>query len=141
MRYLVDTDWVIDYMHGVPELVDRFDGLLPEGVGMSIVSLAELYEGVYGSSTQRSDERRLGNFLSFVDVLLLDDAICRIFAEERSRLRAAGADYCGLRPAHRLHGHTPRPRTADQQPPTLRANTRTTRRLGVMPWPTIGPGQ
>ena len=48
MRYLVDTDWVIDYMHGVPELVDRFDGLLPEGVGMSIVSLAELYEGVYG---------------------------------------------------------------------------------------------
>ncbi len=90
MRYLVDTDWVIDYMHGVPELVDRFDGLLPEGVGTSIVSLAELYEGVYGSSVQRSDERRLGNFLSFVDVVPLDDAICRIFAEERSRLRAAG---------------------------------------------------
>ncbi len=90
MRYLVDTDWVIDYMHGVPELVARFDELLPEGVGMSIVSLAELYEGVYGSRTQQSDESRLGNFLSFVDVILVDDAICRIFAGERSRLRATG---------------------------------------------------
>ena len=90
MRYLVDTDWVIDYMHGVPELVARFDELLPEGVGMSIVSLAELYEGVYGSRTQQSDESRLGNFLSFVDVILVDDTICRIFAGERSRLRATG---------------------------------------------------
>lgn len=77
-------------MHGLPELVTRFDRLLPEGVGLSIVSLAELYEEIYRSSTRGSDERRLDNFLSFVDVLPLDDAICRIFAEERSRPRAAG---------------------------------------------------
>ena len=139
MRYLVDTDWVIDYMHGVPELVARFDELLPEGVGMSIVSLAELYEGVYGSRTQQSDESRLGNFLSFVDVILVDDAICRIFAGERSRLRGHRPEYCGLRPANRLHGHPPWPCTAYQQPPTLRANTGTTYRLGVRPWPTICP--
>ena len=90
MRYLVDTDWVIDYMHGASELVACFDRFLPEGIGLSIISLAELYEGIYRSGTRRSDEKRLSNFLSFVDVLPLDDAICRIFAEERSRLRVAG---------------------------------------------------
>jgi tRNA(fMet)-specific endonuclease VapC len=88
--YLVDTDWVIDYMHGVPRLVERFDRLLPDGVGLSIVSLAELYDGVLGSSAPRRNEQKLRSFLAFVDVVPLDDAVCRIFAGERSRLRAEG---------------------------------------------------
>ena len=50
MQYLADTSWVIDYMNGIPQVVERFDELLPQGIGLSIISLAELYDGVYGAA-------------------------------------------------------------------------------------------
>ena len=90
MRYLVDTDWVIDHLHGRAQVVRRLEELAPEGIGLSILSLAELYEGVYSSTIPQDNENALQDFLGGFDVLPLDDAICRIFAQERGRLRAAG---------------------------------------------------
>ena len=90
MRYLVDTDWVIDHLHGRAQVVRRLEELAPDGIGLSILSLAELYEGVYSSTTPQDNENALQDFLGGVDVLTLDDDICRIFAQERGRLRAAG---------------------------------------------------
>ena len=90
MRYLVDTDWVIDYLHGSEPVVSRLAILAPQGIGLSIVSLAELYEGVFFSSAPRENERALLSFLDGVNLLYLDDSICQIFARERGRLRAAG---------------------------------------------------
>ena len=50
MRYLADTNWVIDYMNGVPQVVESDStNYLPQGIGLSIISLAELYDGVYGA--------------------------------------------------------------------------------------------
>ena len=68
----------------------RLDSLLPEGVGLSIVSLAELYDGVLRSNAPQRDEERLRAFLTSLEVAPLDELICRIFASERGRLRAAG---------------------------------------------------
>ena len=42
MMYLIDTDWVIDYLDGDEEVVRRVKDLLPSGIGISVVSLAEL---------------------------------------------------------------------------------------------------
>jgi hypothetical protein len=47
LQYLIDTDWVIHYLHAHPAIVARLDELHPQGLALSIVSLAELYEGVY----------------------------------------------------------------------------------------------
>ena len=53
MQYLVDTDWVISYQHDVPRVVSRLNALLAQGVGLSIVSLAELHEeNVVSQGTQ-----------------------------------------------------------------------------------------
>lgn len=91
MRYLVDTDWAIDYTNGRRQVVERFDELLPLGVGMSIVSLAELYEGAFGAADQQDAERGLQTFLDSIDeVIPLDDPVWRIFARERRRLRESG---------------------------------------------------
>ena len=90
MQYLVDTDWVIDYQHGVSRTVSRLDALLSQGVGMSIVSLAELYEGQLNSADPLAQERALQSFLIGISIIPLDDDICRLFARERIRLRAAG---------------------------------------------------
>ncbi len=90
IRYLVDTDWIIDYEHGKPGTVSRLDALLPQGVGLSIVSLAELFEGQLDSADPRAQEHALLGFLAGVRVVPLDIAVCRLFARERRRLRAEG---------------------------------------------------
>ena len=90
MRYLVDTDWVIHALRGAARVADRLEQLAPEGIGLSIISLAELYEGIFFSPDPEAGERALHDFLRGIEVLPVDDAVCRIFAKERGRLRAAG---------------------------------------------------
>ena len=90
LHYLIDTDWVIHYLHAHPGIVTRLDELQPQGLALSIISLAELYEGVYYSRDPEGDEQDLNNFLRGVTVLGLDTDIAKIFGRERGRLRAAG---------------------------------------------------
>ena len=62
----------------------------PGLLALSIISLAELYEGVYYSRDPEGDEQDLTNFLRGVTVLGLDTDIAKTFGRERGRLRAAG---------------------------------------------------
>lgn len=91
MQYLLDTDWVIDHLNGIPRTVNILEGFLPSGVGISIISLAEVYEGIYGSRNFLGQEQAFQEFLSLLEILDLDQEICRIFARERRRLRSIGA--------------------------------------------------
>ncbi len=90
MRYLIDTDWTIHYLNGQLEVIQRVDELRAEGVALSVVSLAELYEGVYYSRNPQESERQLDAFLRGVAVLGIDVETCKLFGRERGRLRAAG---------------------------------------------------
>ena len=87
---MVDTDWIIDYQHGRPDTVSRLDAFLPQGVGLSIVSLAELFEGQLNSADPQAQERALLDFLAAVRIVPLDIDVCRLFARERRRLRLEG---------------------------------------------------
>ena len=88
LRYLVDTDWTIHYMNGQQNVVQRLAELHSEGIGLSIVSLAELWEGVFYSRDPVGSEQGLSDFLRTVSVLPLDEEVCRRFGKERGRLRA-----------------------------------------------------
>jgi tRNA(fMet)-specific endonuclease VapC len=90
LRYLIDTDWIIHYLNGHPDIVSRLNTLRDEGCAVSVVSLAELYEGVYSSSNPAGNESALNDFLRGVTVLGIDDETCKIFGRHRGRLRAAG---------------------------------------------------
>jgi predicted nucleic acid-binding protein len=48
-QYLIDTDWVIHYLSGRQDIVNRLHALRQDGLGLSVIALAELYEGVYYS--------------------------------------------------------------------------------------------
>ena len=91
MLYLVDSDWAISFLNGNPSTVDRLEALRPEGIGISIISLAEIYEGMYGHANSSRQEQPLQRFMSMVETLYVNETICRIFAQERSRLRSLGA--------------------------------------------------
>ncbi len=90
MRYLVDTDWVIHYLNGHAEIVSRIQEFGAQGLALSFISLAELYEGVFYSRDPGTGEAGLRAFFSGVELLGLDDETTRIFGRERGRLRAQG---------------------------------------------------
>ncbi|MGH8059652.1 MAG: type II toxin-antitoxin system VapC family toxin [Candidatus Entotheonellia bacterium] len=90
IRYLIDTDWVIDHLHGIERVVNRLKELRSEGLFLSVISLAELYEGVYYSRDPDKSQVALEAFLEDVSVLGVDEEICKRFARERGRLRKEG---------------------------------------------------
>ena len=91
IRYLIDTDWVINCLHGVERVLTQLEPLRPQGIGISIISLAELYDGIMGDADPERSARALHTFLSDdMPTVSIDLETCRRFARERRRLRAAG---------------------------------------------------
>jgi tRNA(fMet)-specific endonuclease VapC len=91
LRYLIDTDWVIDHMNQIERVVNRLKELRPQGLAISIISLAELFEGVHYSRHPEQSQQALEAFLEDVSVLGIDEEICKLFGRERGRLRKQGA--------------------------------------------------
>jgi len=90
MRYLIDTDWVIHHLNGRLDISQRLQALQPEGLGLSVIVLAELYEGIYYSRDAEQSEQKLNDFLESVILVGMDEETAKIFGRERGRLRAAG---------------------------------------------------
>jgi len=90
MTYMLETDWAVYYLRGKEEIIDRLDEFQPQGIGLSIISLAELYAGVYYSNSPVTAKEDLDNLLSSVKILGVNEEICRIFGEENARLRKYG---------------------------------------------------
>ena len=91
LAYLVDTDWVVDHLNGKSEVTEKLKIYKVEGLGISMLSVAELYEGVYYSNSPTKDQEALERFLSALTIVGIDEEICRVFAKERGRLRRIGA--------------------------------------------------
>ena len=87
---LLDTDWVIDHFNGIATITRRIEELRPLGLALSVISLAELYEGVHYSRDPAQSRAVLSRFLSTVTVLPVDDVVCDIFGRERGKLRQQG---------------------------------------------------
>jgi tRNA(fMet)-specific endonuclease VapC len=89
-KYLVDTDWVIFYLRGKEPFVSTLKEYHKDGLAISVVSLAELYEGVYRSDNRISREKGLKDFLTGVEILGVDRHIARLFGKHRADLRRQG---------------------------------------------------
>ena len=90
ISYLIDTDRIIDFLKGDAKTVEELTSLLDEGLGVSVISLAELYEGVYGSDNTERHMKGLDDFLTGVTILEIDSEISKIFGKKRATLRKEG---------------------------------------------------
>ena len=91
MRYLIDSDWVIDYTRDYQPTIRLFDELLPYGVGISVIAVAELYYGIPKAPDPEKEERNINRFIEELDgIVPLDAEICMIFAREGRRLESVG---------------------------------------------------
>ena len=62
MSYLVDSDWLIDTLRGVPSAIQVLEEHSVYGLSFSLITLGEVYEGIYDqpdSETRMADLRDL----------------------------------------------------------------------------------
>lgn len=90
LAYLVDTDWIIDHFNGIEPITRRLEESRAAGLAISVISLAELYEGVHYAHDPVQSKAVLSRFLKGVTLLPVDEDVCDIFGRERGRLRQQG---------------------------------------------------
>lgn len=90
MRYLVDADWLIDAASGRPGAVQTLERLSAQGLGVSIIAVAEVYEGAFGLPNPEVMLASFREFLSDYTILSLTDPIIERFARLRAALRQHG---------------------------------------------------
>jgi tRNA(fMet)-specific endonuclease VapC len=90
LTFMVETDWAVHWLRGNEQILERLSKLRKRGLGLSIISLAELYAGVHRSTDISEAREALEDFLSLVTILGVNEEICQIFGEENARLRKAG---------------------------------------------------
>jgi len=88
MKYLIDTDWIIDHLKGDERVAKKLEELASEGVAMSVISLAEIYEGVYYSRDPARSQEVFERFMvPDLKILNVDHEVSKVFGKERGRLR------------------------------------------------------
>lgn len=90
MRYLVDADWLIDAFIGRLDAVRTLDHLSLEGLAVSIIAVAELYEGAFGTPDPSTTLAAFREFLRGYAILPLTDPAAARFAQLRATLRQQG---------------------------------------------------
>ena len=90
MSYLVDSDWMIDGLSGRRRTLAFLEEHRDEGLGVSLVSLGELYEGAYGSPEPEAHLVSLERFLALFTVVPLSDETMQHFGRLRALLRQQG---------------------------------------------------
>ena len=90
MRFLVDSDWLADYLKGRREARALLDGLAADGLGISIITYAEVYEGIYFGRDAERYEAVFRQFLRAVRVVAVSRAVARQYARLRGTLRLQG---------------------------------------------------
>jgi len=90
VTYLIDTDWLIHVFNNSMVFVRQLDRLTVDGVAVSIVTIAELYEGVFLASQPEAVRASIQRVQQDFKVLGIDVETAERFGELRARLRRAG---------------------------------------------------
>lgn len=89
-KYLLDTDWAIYYLRGKEAFVKAIDEYRKEGIAISMISIAELYEGVCRSLRPEEKETVLIDFLEGFKTVGITRPVARLFGRKRAELREMG---------------------------------------------------
>jgi len=90
MSYLVDSDWVADWLKGRQVAIDLLTALAPDGLAITIITLGEIYEGIYYGQNRQRHKRGFRQFRRLVKVLPITERFAVIRGELRQRGRIIG---------------------------------------------------
>lgn len=89
MKYLIDTDYVIDYLYGNEGARNLLAQLSLDGIAISIITYSEIYEGIFSSRDPKQAEQVFRSFLEGVTVYTVSREVGRQYARLRRELRQA----------------------------------------------------
>ena len=90
MKYLIDSDWIIDALTGVSSAIDTLKDLQPDGLAVSVISMAEVFEGAHHSADPGARLAEIRWLLGGYVVLDVTESIGERFAQECATLRRQG---------------------------------------------------
>lgn len=90
MKYLVDTDWVAEYLKARQPTTQILTSLRREGLAISLITYGEIFEGIRRGRDVERHERSFRHFVRRVYLLPLTIEIMERFAHIRGELRAQG---------------------------------------------------
>ncbi len=90
MKYLIDSDWLIDFLKGKIPAVKLFTSLDKSETLISIISYGEIYEGVIFATNRMRREEELLRLMTLVELAPLDKETMEVFAALRGTLERDG---------------------------------------------------
>ncbi len=91
MKYLIDTNICIYIMNNHPhEVFERFRNTGVGAIGISSITVSELYYGAYKSSRIKQNIKRVEEFLYPFEILPYDESASREYGKIRSYLEKKG---------------------------------------------------
>ena len=87
--YLIDTDICIQFMRNEREVADFISGL--DDINISVITLSELFFGIYNSKNAEKHKKALADFLTNVSLLNVDFFIANSFGKIKAKLKNKGS--------------------------------------------------
>lgn len=87
--YLLDTTFIVDYLRGVPEAVDRLRSIAERG---DLVLVNDVVSAEAWAGAPSDDDRALATLLQFLEFIAAGPDHARVAGRWRARSRASGRD-------------------------------------------------
>ena len=89
MKYLLDTNVIIDYLRGKKKIEAKF---LEQGSAISIITRAELYYGAYKSKAPEENLKKIKSMLQelTIETINLNENILNIYGQLKAGLEEKG---------------------------------------------------
>jgi tRNA(fMet)-specific endonuclease VapC len=108
MAYLLDSDWLINALAGRRRAVSPLERLSAQYIGVSVITLAEVYQQAFESTNPDAYLTSFRRFIAPFRTILVTEPIAVRFAEIRALLTRRGeliSDFDMLIAATALHYH------------------------------------
>jgi tRNA(fMet)-specific endonuclease VapC len=90
MRYLLDSDWIINLLAGKKDAQEKIQRIDPDEIGISLITVAEIYESAYHFANPDAHIEKFRTFLKNFHLIDLNLPTMETFAEVRAHLRRRG---------------------------------------------------
>ena len=91
VRYLIDTNWVIDVLRATPGSRAHVDARASDGIAISLISIAELHVAPHKRRHTEIELEIVSEYLSHFPQLSIDIETCEIFGQLKAELQRAGS--------------------------------------------------
>jgi tRNA(fMet)-specific endonuclease VapC len=90
LQYLIESDWAVWWLRQRSDVVAAVKAREQDGLAMSIITLAELYEGIELTRDPAAGRKGLQDFLQLITILPVTPRVTELFGKEAARLERLG---------------------------------------------------